>query len=104
VTQDSPLDHELERMAGSPGLAKAVKANLVLLSRCVAGPDLAEMARDLMDGRIDLRTVADSSAYAEQITNATVTFERWYAELSPEEREKLITDTEDHVASFDEDA
>jgi hypothetical protein len=104
VTQESPLDHELDRMAGHPGLAKAVMANLAQLSRGVAGPDLAEMARDLMDGRIDIRTVARSSAYAEQITNATVTFEQWYSELSPEEREKLIADAEAHVAGFDEDA
>jgi hypothetical protein len=99
-----PLDRDLERMAGSPELAKTVRANLVRLSKGAGGPDLAEMARDLLDGRTELSTIARSSAYADQISAATVQFQTWYAELTEEEREKLIADTEAHVADVEDDA
>jgi hypothetical protein len=94
MTEDAPgLDRDLEQMAGSPALAEAVRASLVRLSTGAAGPDLAEMARDLLEGRIELRAVARSSAYADQIIEAVATYGEWFDELEPEEREKLIADT-----------
>jgi len=98
---DSPLDRNLEQMAGSPQLAKAVKDSLVRLSKSAGGPDLAELARDVLEGRTDLRAVARSSAYAEQISAATVKFQKWYSELTPEEREKFIAETKARVSGID---
>jgi hypothetical protein len=103
VTGD-PLDRDLEQMAGSPALAKAVKENLVRLSKGAGGPDLAEMARELLEGRTDLRAIARSSAYAEQISAATGKFQKWYGELTPEERERFIADTRAFISDRDEGA
>jgi hypothetical protein len=98
---DDPLDRDLEQMAGSPQLAKAIKQNLHRLSKGAAGSDLAEMARDVLEGRTDLRTIARSSAYAGQITEGITKFNRWQSELTPEERDKLLEETRARV--YDED-
>ena len=95
---DETIDRDAEQMAGSSALAKAVKANLLRPSRGAAGPDLGEMARELPEGRTDLRSVACSSAYADQITKATIRYETWYEGLEPEERAKLIADTRAFVS------
>jgi hypothetical protein len=95
---DSPLDRDLEQVAGSPALAKSVKESLMRLRKGAGGPELAEMADDLLEGRTDLRTVGRSSAYADQISAATVKFRQWYSELTPEERDRLIAETEAQVA------
>jgi hypothetical protein len=87
---DSPLDRDLEQMAGSPQLAKAIKQNLQRLSNGAAGPDLAVMAREVIEGRTDLRTIARSSAYAGQLTASISDFNRWQSELTPEERNELV--------------
>jgi hypothetical protein len=87
---DSPLDRDLEQMAGSPQLAKAIKQNLQRLSNGAAGPDLAEMAREVLEGRTDLRTIARSSAYASQLTASINEFDRWQSELTQEERNALV--------------
>jgi hypothetical protein len=83
---DSPLDDDLVTMAGDAKLAKAVRESLEKLRDGSAGSDLAEMARDLLDGRIDLRTVAGSSAYAGDLTQGIGKFKTWESELSAEER------------------
>jgi hypothetical protein len=98
---DDALDRDLEQMAGSPQLAKAIKQNLQRLSNGAAGPDLAEMARDVLEGRTDLRTVARSSAYAGQITEGINKFNRWQSDLTPDERTQLLEDT--RAAIYDED-
>jgi hypothetical protein len=84
-----PLDDELNRMAGDPKVAKAVKEGLQRLSKGAGGQDLQEMAQELLAGRTSLRTVGSSSAYAAQLTAATAAFLQWRAELSPEERNDM---------------
>lgn len=86
---DSPVDRDLEQMAGNPRLARAVKESLERLRSGAAGPDMAEMAKDVLDGRTDLRSVGRSSAYAGHIRDGIDKFNRWQADLSPEEREEL---------------
>lgn len=91
---DERLNSELEQMAGNPKLARAIKDALTKLSKGAGGADLAEMARDVLDGHTDLRTVGQSSAYSHQMTEAIGQFQQWQAELAPEEREELITDAQ----------
>ncbi|ROP27643.1 hypothetical protein [Couchioplanes caeruleus] len=43
MTSD-PIDDELNRMAGNPKVAKAIKEGLERLGKGAAGPDLQEMA------------------------------------------------------------
>nr|WP_296076098.1 hypothetical protein [uncultured Actinoplanes sp.] len=83
---DHELDGELERIAGNRKTAAQVRRALERLREGAAGPDLAEMARDVLDGRISLRDVARSSAYAVPLADAMHRFTRWQAGLSDEER------------------
>jgi hypothetical protein len=98
---DDALRHDLERATGSPQLAKAVREQITRLSRGAGGPVLAELARDLLDGRTDLRSVTRGSAYAEPLSEVMSGFARWHDNLEPEERERLIRGTEAYVASLD---
>jgi hypothetical protein len=88
------LDRELNRMAGSPALAKALKKQILALRDGVAGPQLAEMARDLLDGRIGLRTIASSDAYAQPLTEATSNYQDWYENLDESQRTSLAAEAQ----------
>lgn len=81
-------------MAGSRQAAEEVKRNLIALRDGAAGPDLAEMARDVLDGRISFREVARSSAYAEPLMNAQEAFLRWQSQVEEEERARLVAETQ----------
>lgn len=85
-----PVDSDLEQMSGSRTLAEHFKEALQHLADGVAGPTLAEMARDILAGRIDLRTVARSQAYADDLTDAIHRFQQWQERLTPDEREQLL--------------
>jgi hypothetical protein len=91
---DDPVDQELERMAGNRQAAAEVKRNLIALRDGAAGPELAEMARDVLDGRISFRDVARSSAYAEPLMNAQEAFMRWQSQVEDEERARLVTEAQ----------
>jgi hypothetical protein len=88
------LDRDLDDMSGNPAIAKHLKESLRRLSDGSAGPELAEMAREVLEGRTDLRTVARSSAYADQMTEAVGRFQNWQAEATPEERSQLLEETQ----------
>lgn len=90
---DEQLQRDLEQMSGSPAIAKQIKESLRRLTNGAAGPELAEMARDVLDGRTDLRSVARSSVYAGHFTDAIGRFQRWHADLTPDERNQLVVDT-----------
>src|SRR4051812_43842027 len=89
---DDKLDNDLEQMTGSRGLGKQVKENLRRLADAAAGPELAEMARDVLDGRADLRTLGQSSGYATHLIAAIGRYQQWQASLSAHERDQLIAD------------
>jgi len=84
------LRGDLDRIAGDPELAKRLREDIVRLRGGAGGDQLAEMARDLLDGRIDLRAVAGSSAYAEPLSAAAEKYGEWLRSLDPEERERLM--------------
>jgi hypothetical protein len=83
------IDDELLRLAGNSRIAAATKENLRRLTTGVAGPDLAEMAEELLAGRTSLRKLGQSAAYAPQLSEAFAKFQQWQSELSPEERREL---------------
>jgi len=87
--EQEPIDRELEQMTSNPRVAEAMKAALSKLRQGVAGPEMAEMATEVLEGRTDLRTIGQSSVYAAQFTEAAEGFRRWHAELSPEERDSV---------------
>ena len=94
MNDENRLDQELDRMAGSPALAKVVKKQILALRDGVAGPQLAEMARDLLDGRIGLRTIASSDAYAQPLTEATASYQAWYENLDGSQRTSLVAEAQ----------
>ena len=98
---DDRLNQELEQMAGSPTVARAVKDALRRLSNGAAGPDLAEMARDVLEGRADLRTVGQSSAYSGPMTDAIGKFQDWQDELTLDKREAFIADARSRMSGQD---
>ncbi|GAA5188209.1 hypothetical protein GCM10023322_38330 [Rugosimonospora acidiphila] len=99
---DNPLDRDLEEMIGTPQLADAVKRSLQRLKGGAAGPELAEMARELLSGGTDLRSVARTSAYADPISQGIQQYKRWEADLSPDERQRLMGDAQAAIYGDDE--
>jgi hypothetical protein len=83
---DDPVERDLEDMAGDPKLAKSIRRSLEQLRDGSAGPALAEMAKDVLEGRTDLRAVARSAAYAGELTEGLDQYKSWEAQLTPEER------------------
>jgi hypothetical protein len=95
VGDPQPIDDELLRMSGNPRVADAIRAGLRRLSNGGAGPELAEMAEDLLAGRISLREVGASSVYGPQLTEAFSAFRQWQNGLSAEERERIERQAEE---------
>ncbi len=91
------LNRQLDEMSGDPAVAKHLKDSLRRLSDGAAGPALAEMAKDVLAGRTDLRTVGSSSAYASHMSEAIGRFQQWQEQLTPEERDQLLEDTRAHL-------
>ncbi|WP_433828775.1 hypothetical protein ACQP2E_05455 [Actinoplanes sp. CA-015351] len=89
---DDAVEQELEAMTGNSRLARELRRNLETLRDGVAGPALAEMARDVLGGRISLRDVTRTSAYSGPLLQAMETFQEHQAGLSDEERAEAITE------------
>lgn len=96
--EPTPIDDELHRMAPNSQVARAIKDSLERLSKGAAGTDLAEMARELLEGRTSLREVGRSSAYAGQFTEAAERYRKWFADLSPEQRDELERTTRQQIS------
>jgi hypothetical protein len=90
VTDDGEaLNRDLEQMSGNPRIARALRDSLEKMSGGAAGPVMAELARDLLAGRISLRTIGNSSAYADYFRDAAAKYAEWENSLTREEREEL---------------
>lgn len=98
---EEQVDFELRQMAGSRAAAEQLKASLRKLKDGSAGPELAEMANEVLEGRTTLHQVARSSAYEESMTGLFQRFHEWNASLSDEEREKLVKEAEDQLGPED---
>jgi hypothetical protein len=101
-SQPDPERQFLDLTEGDVGLAKLLHASLQRLRDGVAGDDLREMARDVLDGRTDLRQVAASEAYGPALTGHFHRFKEWEQGLDPEERERLATAAADAVSDLDQ--
>jgi hypothetical protein len=64
-----------------------LKGSLRCLADGAGGAELQEMARDVIDGRVDLRAVMLSASYSNAIQEKTQAFAAWFNDLTPEERE-----------------
>ncbi len=97
MTQDA-IDGELTAMLGNPAMVRAVKGNLARLRDGVAGDELAEMARDLLDGRISLRQVTRTGVYTEALLTASAPAAEWVDSMTPEELERVAAEAQETVA------
>jgi hypothetical protein len=101
TSDDDALTRDLEQKLGSKDLARRVRESVLRLRDGAGGEQLAEMARDLLDGRIDLRTIGRSSAYAGPLTAAARRYQDWFSNLSPEEQESVMTDAREELNGLD---
>jgi hypothetical protein len=98
---DDPVDHELQQLAGNRQLAEELKTNLKQLRDHGGDSPLAAMARDVLEGRLNLREVARSSAFAIPLAEAMDRFHDYDSQLSQEERARLIEEAEQRLADQD---
>ena len=94
---DEQLQSDLEEMSGSAAFAKQLKEDLRRLASGVAGKDLAEMANEILNGRMRIRDVARHSAYATYLIEGIDRFQRWQEQLTSDERDQLIADAQDRL-------
>lgn len=73
-------------------MTRQLKASLQKLRDGVGGPALAEIAREVLEGRTTLRDVARSSAYANEMSAVMARLQQWNADLTDEQREQLVAD------------
>jgi hypothetical protein len=101
--QRDPVLASLESMTGDPALAQAVKESLRTLTGGRAGTELAEMAREALAGRLDLRNIGRSTAYAEALTSQISQFASWYEQLDDEERERVTTEARERISAIEDE-
>ncbi len=77
------ISEQLEQMTDNPRMVRALRDGLRQLSGGSAGPELAEMAESILNGGIQLRDVARSSAYSGALSAALERFRDWEAGLGP---------------------
>jgi hypothetical protein len=97
-TEDAVLG-SLERMAGSRPLARAVKQSLERLTDGSAGPELAELARDVLAGRVELSSLRTSTVYADPLRQALTGFQHWYSHLSPADRDRFLAEVRRQIGT-----
>ncbi len=89
VRDEQPIDRELTAMTSRPRIVRAVKESLRRMANGDAGPAMAEMARDLLTGRIRLHDLAATSVYSGPMLDGIERYQRWESELTPEHRQAL---------------
>jgi hypothetical protein len=92
VSED-PIGQELTQMTGDPAVARAIKNSLTRLRDGASTPELAEMARDLLDGRTTLREVTRSGVYTRTLLDASTEARHEIDRLSPEEIQQLADES-----------
>ena len=85
---EEAINRDLEAMASRPDIARQVKESLQRMRTGEAGPEMAEMARDLLEGRIRLRDLATTEVYSEGLRSGVERYRRWESELTPDDRQR----------------
>jgi hypothetical protein len=95
------MNDSLSDVAGDPRLARVLRTSL---TRIADGPDgpMREMAREVLAGRVDLRTALREPAYGEQLGAAFGRFWGDFQTMSPDERDRLVKDTRQRLDEMDE--
>ncbi len=83
------LERQIETTVSSPRLARAVKDSLVRLKSGDGGPELQEIARDLLNGSITLRDLTRTSVYSGMFMDQFQRYNDWQASLTEQQREEF---------------
>jgi flagellar biosynthesis component FlhA len=83
------LERNIEVTVSSPKVARAVKDSLERLKNGAGGPELQEIARDLLEGRISLRDLTRTSVYSNVLMDQMQRHKEWQTDLTAEQREQL---------------
>ncbi|MBG0564935.1 hypothetical protein [Actinoplanes aureus] len=87
------VSEQLEQMTSHPRVARAILDGLRQLRTGVSGSDFAELARDVLEGRVMLRDLGRTEAYGPQFRQAFHRFEQWEAGQDPEEFGRMVERT-----------
>ncbi len=90
----------LDLAGGDPGRAEALKEGLEQLARGTAGPELREMANDVLNERIDLHKAVAFEVYANHIRKRLNNFMTWYDALMPAERKEILAIGREYLANL----
>jgi hypothetical protein len=101
MTEEAAVNASLERMAEDPAVARALKEALRKLADGAGGPDMTELAKRVLEGRLDLREVGRSTAYAGPLTQGLDKFAGWYDALDEEERGRLVAEARRQLSDSD---
>lgn len=102
TTDDDAFTRDLERILGSPELVRRAKEGIGRLRNGSGGDLLAEMARDLLDGRTSIREIGRSSAYAAPLSEQFTKYDDWFNGLKPEERERLMSEVNETLDDLED--
>lgn len=94
-----PFD-PLGDLALSPAHKAAARKQLDLLAEQTRHPELRDMARDVLSGRVNLRGALSDPRVSVVLDDQVGRFSAWYRELPPEER----AEHERRAEQFAEDA
>jgi hypothetical protein len=86
---ENPVDRDISSIVRDARIAEAVRDSLQRLRDGHAGPDMAEMARNLLEGRIRLRDIPRDPAYADGFLRGLDRYRQWEAGLDDEERRRF---------------
>ncbi|MFG2399087.1 hypothetical protein [Streptomyces lydicus] len=79
-------DDEFVPLTRDPAMARMLRKQLEVLADGKGGEVLAEMAREVLSGRIGLREAVQVGAYEEELVRNVGSFQQKWDEMSAEER------------------
>jgi hypothetical protein len=92
----------LQSLTGDLGAARALRRSLVALAEAHAGEPLGFRLREVVDGQRDVRSLADDPAFADLAESGMAAYERWWAELGPEERAEQVRAGEAYLDTLED--
>ncbi len=87
---------------GDRGAARLLYGSLRQVAEHAGQPELREMAREVLSGRITLRQAVQSDAYREVLSGRLGEFMAWYRNLDPQERDEQVAAVRRRVAQIRE--
>jgi hypothetical protein len=87
---EQAADPDLRDVGHDPGRTRMLRTSLRVLAEGEAGPELQEMARDVLSGRVSLREALMSSAYSGALRRQAEQGMRQLNAMPAEEREALL--------------